>query len=246
MKTLLVIPARYASTRLPGKPLADIHGKPMIQWVYEAAKKARGVDQVIVATDDDRVTQAVRKFGGEVMMTSPDLTSGTDRIAAVARQLKADIYINVQGDEPMIDPTGIEKALELVTSKRFTMASIMTPLRSQADLLSRNVVKVIVDNNSRALFFSRLPIPYGRQEPPAAPSGTTPYIPYKHLGLYVYTREVLFQISEARPVPLEVAESLEQLRAMQHGIPIGLAEVERDTVAVDTAEDLEKVRRLLV
>src|SRR4051812_30921832 len=144
-KVVIVIPARYASTRLPAKPLADIHGKPMIQWVYERAKQARGIFKVIVATDDPRIAQAVTGFGGEVVMTSPEIQSGTDRVAAVADQIPGEIYVNVQGDEPLIDPVAIEEGVKLVTSQRFPMATVMTALRDVKELSDPSVVKVVSD-----------------------------------------------------------------------------------------------------
>lgn len=238
---LAVIPARYASIRLPAKVLADIHGKPMVQWVYERAKKARGIDSVIVATDEDRVFQAVRAFGGEALMTSSDLSSGTERVAAVADKVPADIYVNVQGDEPMMDPLAIESALELVSSGRFPMGTAMTPLQSETELADPSVVKVLVDRNSRAIYFSRFPIPYSR-----GPKPVSDYACRRHVGLYVFTREMLMRFRDLPPSPLERGEVLEQLRAMEAGIPIGVAEVRFTAIGVDTPEDLEKVRRNLV
>lgn len=238
-----VIPARYASTRFPGKPLADIHGKPMIQWVYERARQARGIDQVIVATDDARIEKAVHAFGGEVRMTSPDLVSGTDRVAAVADQVQARIYVNVQGDEPMIDPGAIERSLELVSSGRFGLATAMTRLKSDAELQDPNVVKVIADRNDRAIYFSRFPIPYSRG---AKPTQMIESVAMRHVGIYVYDHKTLMRFRALPPAPLEQAEMLEQLRALFDGIAIGIAEVSFTSIGVDTPDDLEKVRRLLV
>lgn len=241
MKVVAVIPARYASTRLPAKPLADIHGKPMIQWVYERACQARGLDEVWIATDDSRIEAAARKFGARVMMTSPELPSGTDRVAAVADQVRADVYVNVQGDEPMIEPRTIELATELVTSKRFQMGTLMSPLRTEEELLNPAVVKVVADRQGRALYFSRHPIPYSRGPRPAQ----GPYASRRHVGLYVYSREALMRIRSLPPSPLEQAEVLEQLRAMEDGIAIGIAEVQSVSLGVDTPEDLERVRKVL-
>lgn len=240
---IAVIPARYASTRFPGKPLADIHGKPMIQWVYERAKQARGLDRVIVATDDPRIEQAVKKFGGEVVMTSPELPSGTDRLAAVAEQVNAAHYVNIQGDEPMIDPRAIEAALQLVTSRRFGMGTAMTRLKSAQELDDPSVVKVIADRESRAIYFSRLPIPYTRGPRPAQASE---FICQRHVGLYAFDHATLMRFRALAPAALEQAELLEQLRALQDGIPIGIAQVDFTSIGVDTPGDLEKVRRLLV
>ncbi|OFZ20888.1 MAG: hypothetical protein A2X94_05110 [Bdellovibrionales bacterium GWB1_55_8] len=242
-----VIPARFASTRLPGKPLADIHGKPMIQWVYERTKKARGIDLVVVATDDERVARAVEGFGGRAMITSPDLASGTDRVAAVADAIPAKIYVNVQGDEPLMAPEAVEAAVELVRSGRFPMSTVMTPLRTRAELEDPSVVKVLADRTGRSIYFSRLPIPYSRgPQPVAEPDGTADFICRRHVGLYVYTRETLFQFRSLPPSAIEQGEVLEQLRAVHHGIPIGITEVDFTSIGVDTPDDLEKVRKILV
>ncbi len=240
---VIVIPARYASTRLPAKPLADIHGKPMIQWVYERAKKARGIQATYVATDDDRIADVVKKFGGEVVMTSPEITSGTERVAAVADQVPAAIYINVQGDEPLIEPLAIEKALELVSSGRFPIGTAMTPLKTQAELADPAVVKVIADRNDRAIYFSRLPIPYSRGPLPVAGE---PFACKRHVGLYVYAHEALMRFRALPSSLFEKAEVLEQLRALENGMPIGIAEVDFTSIGVDTPEELEKVRKILV
>ena len=209
----------------------------MIQWVYERASRARGVDLTVVATDDERIASVVRDFGGKVAMTSSDLASGTDRVAAVADTEKADIYLNVQGDEPMIEPAGIESAVDLVRSGRFTMGTVMTALKTQAELEERSVVKVIVDKTSRAIYFSRYPIPYSRQSAPEKE-----FACFRHIGLYVYSRETLMRLRSLPVCDLERGESLEQLRALVDGIPIGCAEVEFVSIGVDTPEDLEKVK----
>ena len=238
-----VIPARYSAQRLPGKPLADIHGKPMIQHVYERAARASGVSITGVATDDPRIAEAVERFGGKVWMTSPDLQSGTDRVAAVARMHpEIDIFVNVQGDEPMMDPRAIEAGVELVRSGRFQMSTVMTPMKDLSDLSNSAVVKVISDDLGRAIYFSRHPIPYSRKP---APEAGEPFVCRRHVGLYVYRRETLLQFSSLSPCLMERAESLEQLRALQAGIPIGIAEVDFLSIGVDTPEELEKVRRIL-
>lgn len=242
-KTIVVIPSRFASTRLPGKPLADIHGKPMIQWVYERASQASGISQVIVATDDERIVDAVARFGGEARMTSPELASGTDRVAAIADQVPADIYINVQGDEPLIDPKAIEAALEWVGSGRFPMGTAMTALRSEEELRDPSVVKVLADPQGRAVYFSRFPIPYSRSTGPVAGER---FACRRHVGLYVYDRDTLMRFRALPASSWEKAESLEQLRALENGIPIGIAEVNFQSIGVDTPDDLEKVRRILV
>jgi 3-deoxy-manno-octulosonate cytidylyltransferase (CMP-KDO synthetase) len=237
-----VIPARYGSTRLLAKPLADINGKPMIQWVYERSAKARGISRVIVATDDERISSAVKKFGGEVMMTSPSINSGTDRVWAVAQEVSGDIFVNVQGDEPLIEASAVEAGVELVTSGRFPMGTVMTPLKNEEELREPSVVKVIADKTGRAIYFSRHPIPYSRGPLPQAGEE---FVCRRHVGLYIYTRETLKKFSALPPSALERAEVLEQLRAMDAGIPIGITEVDFTSIGVDTAEDLEKVRQIL-
>jgi 3-deoxy-manno-octulosonate cytidylyltransferase (CMP-KDO synthetase) len=242
MRVVAVIPARFAAVRLPGKPLSEIHGKPMIQWVYERAKAARGLDDVIVATDDERIARVVEGFGGRAMMTSPDCPSGTDRVAAVADKVPADIYVNIQGDEPMMESAAVEAAVELVRSGRFQMGTVMTPMRDIEDLSNVAVVKVVADRLGRALYFSRHPIPYSRKP---RPEPGEEFACRRHVGLYTYTRDTLFRIRSLKPSPLEKGEMLEQLRAMQDGIAIGIAEVDFLSIGVDTPEELEKVRKLL-
>ncbi|MBS1959678.1 MAG: 3-deoxy-manno-octulosonate cytidylyltransferase [Bdellovibrionales bacterium] len=239
---MAVIPARYGSTRLPAKPLADICGKPMIQWVYEQAKKSKLCGRVCVATDDERVASVVRGFGGEAVMTSSDIQSGTDRMASVACQVQGDIFVNVQGDEPLLDGASIDQAIKPVLDGKFELTSLRVPLKSVEDLENKNVVKVIVDDFNRALYFSRYPIPYTRVEPAAA---RAPFLCSQHVGIYVYKRETLLKVTSLAPTDLERAESLEQLRAMKAGIGIGVFESNFESVGVDTTEDLEKVRRIL-
>ncbi|NDF13893.1 3-deoxy-manno-octulosonate cytidylyltransferase [bacterium] len=242
MRVVAVIPARYGSTRLPAKPLADICGKPMIQWVYEKARQSKLCERVCVATDDERVERAVKAFGGEAVMTSAEIQSGTDRMAAVAGLISGDVFVNVQGDEPLIDGRAIDLAIRPVLEGRYELASLRVPLRSVEDLQSKNVVKVIVDDADRALYFSRYPIPYSRLEPADA---RPPFLCSQHVGIYVYRREALFRMSALPVTALERAESLEQLRAMKAGIAIGVFAADFESVGVDTAEDLEKVRKIL-
>ncbi len=238
-----VIPARYSAQRLPGKPLADIHGKPMIQHVLERAAAATGISMTGVATDDERISKAVQSFGGKVWMTSPDLQSGTDRVAAVAAlHPEIDIFVNVQGDEPLMDPRAIEAAVELVRSGRFDMATVMTPVKEPEDLLNPAVVKVLSDDHGRAIYFSRHPIPYSRQ---SAPQPGEAWVCRRHVGLYVYRRETLMRFSSLPACAMERAESLEQLRALQAGISIGIVEVDFVSIGVDTPEELEKVRSIM-
>jgi len=245
LNVVAVIPARYAATRLPGKPLADLLGKPMLQWVYEGALKAKGVDRVLIATDDERIRQAAIQFGApadHVVMTDPELPSGTDRVAAVAEKILARVYVNIQGDEPLMHPSCIEAAANLVTSGRFPMGTAMTPIREQGELDQITVVKVLSDREGRAIYFSRHPIPYSRGPRPG-PQG--PWVCQRHLGLYAYTRETLFRIRGLPPSAIEKAEVLEQLRALEDGIAIGIAEVPHLSIGVDTPEDLDRVRGIL-
>ncbi|MCM0607044.1 MAG: 3-deoxy-manno-octulosonate cytidylyltransferase [Xanthomonadaceae bacterium] len=247
-RVVAVIPARYASTRLPGKPLADIHGKPMIQWVYERVKKCRAVDQVIVATDDTKILEKVKSFGGECLMTSLDCQSGTDRVAEVATKVDGDIFVNAQGDEPLMSSQAIELAVKLVVSGKFKMSTVATPIQGPEDLTEVSVVKVIVDADGNAIYFSRLPIPYTRVEPPKqrhSQGMTSAYLCKRHVGLYVYERATLAQFAAWPATDLEKAESLEQLRALHHGLSIGVADSDFLSIGVDTSEDLKKVRELL-
>ncbi len=201
---------------------------------------------MIVATDDPRIEETVRRFGGEAMMTSPDLQSGTDRVAAVADAVPADVYVNVQGDEPLMEPAAIEAAAKLVTSGQFKMATVMTPMRDAADLENMAVVKVIADKHGKAMYFSRYPIPYSRQKTPVkGPDGSESFVCRRHVGLYAYTRDTLFRIRSLPPSAIERGESLEQLRAMEDGISIGITEIDFTSIGVDTPEELELVRKLI-
>lgn len=249
---IAVIPARFYSSRLPEKMLADIDGRPMVQWVYESVKHSRNIDRVIVATDDGRIESVVRAFGGEVVMTSPDLKSGTDRVAAVAKEVPGDVFINVQGDEPLIESEVIDRAAELVISKGFKMASAMTPLRDVDELEDPACVKVIADANSRAIYFSRFPIPFSRVAPHVQEfeqmfslKDPSQWPCQRHLGLYVFERQTLFEFSQLPQTGMERAESLEQLRALYNGIPIGMVKVSSRSYGVDTKADLERVRKVV-
>ena len=242
VSVIAVIPARFDSTRFPGKPLADLAGRPMIEHVYRRAAATPGVDRVIVATDDERVRQAVERFGGEAVMTSARHRSGTDRLAEVAASLTCDVVVNVQGDEPLIAPEAIGAAVAaLVGSPEVEITTLRRRLVDPAEYASPHVVKVVVDRRGDALYFSRAAIPHERgghgQRPPP---GT-----YKHVGLYAYRRTCLLALAALEPTPLELAESLEQLRALEHGLRIRTVETVHDTIGVDTPEDLEHVRRLL-
>jgi 3-deoxy-manno-octulosonate cytidylyltransferase (CMP-KDO synthetase) len=245
-----IIPARFGSTRLPGKPLCDIHGRPMIQHVYDRVLRARSVDRVLIATEDRRIVDAVRGFGGEAVMTSPRHSSGTDRLAEAARALPiATIVVNVQGDEPMLDPAGIDAVVSAFEDPGVAMATVSLPLRNVADMLSVNVVKVVTDAAGDALYFSRSPIPCVRDagdQAASAAAAVAQGLARRHVGLYGYSREALLRFAGWPPAPLEVAEGLEQLRAMYHGMAIRVVAMDGEGgVAVDTAEDLEHVRALL-
>jgi 3-deoxy-manno-octulosonate cytidylyltransferase (CMP-KDO synthetase) len=247
-----IIPARFGSTRLPGKPLADIHGKPMIQHVYERASRARCLDLVLVATDDERIASAVRAFGGEVAMTSSRHESGTDRLAEAVSATDATIVVNVQGDEPLLDPNGIDVGVAaLQDDPEAPMATLSQPLLDLREMLSPTVVKVVVDERGDALYFSRSPIPFVRSVEgglaDAAQAAVVRGIALKHVGLYVYRREALLRFAAYPPSPLERAEGLEQLRALHHRMRIRVAPVpaNKDALAVDTPEDLARVRSLL-
>jgi len=250
MYVIAIIPARYGSTRLNGKPLLDIAGKPMIQWVYERAKKASFINDVIAATDDKRVFDAVRYFGGKVIMTSPEHRTGTDRIAEAAGGLNADIIVNVQGDEPLIEPEMIDEAIRpLVDDSELYMATLKTKI-DEDEMNNPNVVKVATDKNNFALYFSRYPIPYVREQenppiPPLERGGKGGLGHYKHIGLYAYRRDFLLKFAQMKPTPLEEVEKLEQLRVLENGYKIKVVETRYNSIGVDREEDLEKVRRMV-
>lgn len=247
MYVVAIIPARYASTRLKGKPLLNIDGKPMIQWVYERAKKAKLTNDVIAATDDKRVFDAVRYFGGKAVMTSPEHRTGTDRIAEAADGLNVDIIINVQGDEPLIEPEMIDAAIRPLTNdSEIVAATLKTKIKDEKELSNPNVVKVVTDKNDFALYFSRLPIPYVRNsEQWPVISDQKNNIHFKHIGLYVYRKDFLLKFARMKPTPLEEAEKLEQLRVLENGYKIKVVETKHDSIGVDTEEDLEKVRKIV-
>lgn len=247
-----IIPARFASTRLPGKPLSDINGKPMVQHVYERACRARRVNRVLVATEDERIALAVRAFGGEAVLTSASHATGTDRLAEAAAGLDAEIVVNVQGDEPMLDPAAIDAAVEpLLADSALPMGTLSVPLTSLDDMLSPAVVKVVTNACHDALYFSRSPIPFVRDDGAgdmrsAAQAAVTRGLARRHLGLYVYRRETLLRFPTLPKAPLEEAEQLEQLRALYHGIRIRVVPWSGESgVAVDTPADLERVRLLM-
>ena len=238
MKILCVIPARYASTRLPGKPLADIVGKPMIQHVYERSAQATIPQQVVVATDDEKVFQAVQQFGGKVVMTSSEHQTGTDRLAEVAsKYVEVDVIINVQGDEPLIDPKVIDElAQEFLNDTALQMASVMSIMDTE-DYQNPNAVKVVTDLNNNALYFSRSLLPYPRVAGKANV--------YKHIGIYAYKKDFLLKFAKLEPTPLEQSESLEQLRALENGYKIKMIKTKSKFIGVDSIEDLQTVNKLL-
>lgn len=241
MKAVAVIPARYASTRLNGKPLADICGKPMIERVYAVAKAARLLNDVIVATDDVRILKAVVAFGGKAVMTSVDHASGTDRIAEAIKEVEADIVVNLQGDEPTIEPEAIDAAIRpLLDDPAIDVATLKTEITVESEYLDPNVVKVVTDNDGFALCFSRSPLPYYRDG-----FKKKTISPYKHIGLYVYRRAFLIEFAALPPSALELSERLEQMRALENGARIRVVETGANPVSVDTPEDLEKVRRII-
>jgi len=246
MGVTVVIPARYASTRFPGKPLADLCGKPMIQWVYERSSGCDLVDRVVVATDDRRIADAVSGFGGESVMTRADHPTGTDRLAEVARQLQDDLVVNVQGDEPLIDPAMIEAAVApLLADPSIPMGTLKTPLASLEEYRNPNVVKVVTDLQGFALYFSRAPIPFPRDFAADIDARWEELATAKHIGLYVYRRDFLLEYPGLPVTPLEKQESLEQLRALEHGFRIRVAQTQLAGQGVDTPEDLERVRTVL-
>ena len=244
MNVIAVIPARYASTRLPGKPLAPIAGQPMIQHVYERARRAARVNRTIVATDDERIVAAVQALGGEAMMTRGNHTSGTERMAEVAERIEAGIYVNVQGDEPLIEPAAIDAAVAVFAEldSRVRVSTLCTPIRRAEDLANPHVVKVVCDAQGNALYFSRAPIPWVR-DPGDVAVGSSPH--FKHLGLYAFRRETLLEFPKLPPGKLERLEKLEQLRLLENGIPIRVVETPHDSISVDTPEDLARVEVLL-
>jgi 3-deoxy-manno-octulosonate cytidylyltransferase (CMP-KDO synthetase) len=243
MRVTAVIPARYASTRFPGKPLADIHGKPMIQWVYERTHQSSGVHRVVVATDDERIAAAVTAFGGEVQLTRADHPTGTDRLAEVAARIETDLIVNVQGDEPLIDPRMIDQAVNAVRrNPGVVMGTLKTPIASVEEYLNPNVVKVVTDRQGFALYFSRAPIPYPRDLADDLEANFSRIEAFKHIGLYVYRKDFLLTYPRLSPTPLEQLEKLEQLRALEHGFRIKVAATELTSQGVDTPEDLERVR----
>jgi 3-deoxy-manno-octulosonate cytidylyltransferase (CMP-KDO synthetase) len=229
-----VIPARFQSTRFPGKPLALILGKPMLQWVYEGVRQARLLDRVIIATDDSRIHEAARGFGAEAVMTSAAHASGTERAAEVASALDEEIIVNVQGDEPLITGESIDRLVSGLASAGVLMASLMAKVTDLGLIGDPHVVKVVTDESGKALYFSRAPLPY-----------QAPDFFYQHVGIYAYRRNYLLALAHMSSTRLERHEKLEQLRALEHGDGIKMIEIERPTLSVDTPEDIIKVESFL-
>lgn len=253
MKTYGVIPSRFGSSRFPGKPLAVLAGKPLVAWVVEAVKKAKSLDEVLVATDDGRIADAVRACGGTAVMTPSELPSGTDRVACAVRNLLAersaagdfaddDVIVNIQGDEPLIDPALVDAlALKLQTEAKWDMATAVTPVRSVGDFEAKTVVKVVLDRDDGAMYFSRAPIPCSRDAAPDLASGLL----VRHLGIYAYRGAFLKRYIAEPPCELEKTEKLEQLRALWMGAKIAVVKTDDEGVGVDTPEDAVRVEKLL-
>ena len=237
MNIVAVIPARLASTRLPRKILRDIAGRPMLAWVYEAARASSLLADVIVATDSDEIMSACRANGWNARMTSPDCRSGTERVYEVSQQLAADVYINVQGDEPLTRPEHVEQLARLMSNESIQVGTLKTPCGA-VDVPNPNAVKVVTDSLGRALYFSRATIPHDRDK-----TGAVSY--FKHLGFYAYRRPALEKFIEWPESSLERSERLEQLRFLENGVSIYCAETPFDTVGVDTEEDLRRVEQII-
>jgi 3-deoxy-manno-octulosonate cytidylyltransferase (CMP-KDO synthetase) len=244
MKILGLIPARYASTRFPGKPLALIAGKPLIQHVVERCRKARSLSEIIVATDDARIADAARKFC-RVEMTRAGHPSGTDRIAEAAVRCQCDAVMNIQGDEPLMDPAVIDAVARALENEEMSTAA--APIGHPEELENPNVVKVVVNTAGRALYFSRRTIPYLREAASGSVSEQLAAFPFlKHLGIYGYRRQTLLRLVQLPVSPLESAEKLEQLRALENGIQIAVVKVDYDGASVDVPEDVTRVERLMI
>ena len=237
-KTAIIIPARYGSSRLEGKPLLEVNGKPIIQWVYETAKSVETCDEVIVATDDERIYNAVKNFDGNVEMTSTEHKCGSDRIKEVAdRHTDFEYIINLQGDEPMIKKEHIEAVIDGVKNHNADISTLIRPIENKDEVDKPSLVKCVIDNNGYALYFSRSKIPFERNTNPS------PF--YGHIGIYGYTRDALTLMTTSQQTSLEIAESLEQLRALQMGMKIKTSIVKEKPVGIDTLEDYEQFKRLM-
>lgn len=247
MTAAVIIPVRYHSTRFPGKPLAPLKGKPMVQHVYENSSGSRLATRVVVATDSEEILSAVLAFGGEAVMTAESHASGTDRVWEAASKMDCDIIVNVQGDEPLIRAEMVDSVISLLQGDgRASIGTLVKKTTSPEDMLNPNVVKAVFDPEGFALYFSRSPIPYYRDQWGAVSEvGGAEFIAYKHIGIYSYRREALQRLSNTGPTALEQAERLEQLRALETGLKIKVVETDFDTFGVDTMEDLERVQKCL-
>jgi 3-deoxy-manno-octulosonate cytidylyltransferase (CMP-KDO synthetase) len=243
MKVYGIIPSRFGSSRFPGKPLAILAGKPLVAWVVDAVKKATTLDEVIVATDDERIAAAVQQYGGRAVMTPSELPSGTDRIAVAAGDFADDdILVNIQGDEPLIDPKLIDELVaKLKGDERWSMATAVTPIKSAADLAAKTVVKVVLDRDDGAMYFSRAPIPCDRDNEADLASGL--YV--RHLGIYAYRGAFLRKYVAEKPCAVEMTEKLEQLRALWMGAKIAVVKTDDEGIGVDTPEDAKRVEKIL-
>jgi 3-deoxy-manno-octulosonate cytidylyltransferase (CMP-KDO synthetase) len=238
-----IIPARFASTRLMGKPLADIGGKPMIQHTYESASKSRLIDKIVLAVDDEKIMNIAKKFGAQAFMTPSDLPSGSDRIAFVAKKLDADIIVNIQGDEPFIQGKMIDQAIEpLLFDKDVEVSTLIKKITKVEELKSNSIPKVVFDYNNFALYFSRSPIPFVRDAKTNLDKINIADI-YKHIGLYVYRKNALLKFTSLKPTDLENIEKLEQLRMLENGMKIKVVTTEFESLSVDTQKDLEVARK---
>jgi len=241
MQAIGVIPARYASTRFPGKPMASLLQKPMIEWVYRGAEQSQKLSKIFVATDHLEIKSCVESFGGNVIMTDSDLASGSDRVWQAAKDLEADIIVNIQGDEPLITGDLLDKLVSpLESDANLDMSTLACEFKTQSDFDSLNSVKVVLNAKTRALYFSRYPIPHSRL--PFAPGGCASL---KHIGIYAYKKDFLKMFCEEPPADLEKAESLEQLRALYLGAKINVVKVDHESHGVDSPEDIEKIEQLL-
>jgi 3-deoxy-manno-octulosonate cytidylyltransferase (CMP-KDO synthetase) len=254
MKKIIVIPARCASTRLPGKPLIDIGGKSLLQRVYEGACGSRLSDGALIATDDERIKKAALAFGAEVIMTDPALPSGTDRVFAAIQDKEASLVVNLQGDEPFVEPSMIDQLFSAMDEGSVEMATLCCPIADECEYRDPNTVKVVIDHAGFALYFSRSPIPYFRTPNSGDPQAATPTpdsglltpdCSYKHIGIYGFTRSFLEQFVAMPKSPLEVAESLEQLRVLENGYKIKVIVTGYNGFGIDTPDDLERARQLL-
>lgn len=238
IKVICVIPARFGATRFEGKPLVEICGKSMIQRVYEQVHKARSIDEVYIATDDEQIRSKAESFGATVIMTSKDHTCGTDRIAEAIQNVEGEIIVNAQGDEPLIEPEALDAVIKpLVEDAKIEMATLITPIEDESECHDPNIVKVVKDKNNFALYFSRSLVPYSRG------GGTTGV--FKQIGVYAYRRDFLLAFSKMEPTPYEKVEKLEQLRALENGYKIKLVETTYNPISVDVPADVAKVESML-